>query len=265
MASMLGPKRPDLHHERIFSRSGPRRRFTVAAALLAMLLSAGALWAAYRAVTRPPPPGEVPLIRADDQPIRKRPTDPGGLTIPGQGTLVLDGGHGEPKVEQILPPPETPLPRPTPPEPVAEAPPPPPAQDTAHPPAPAAAPAPTVAAAPAPAPVAAAAPPPPPVPKPAPAPAAAAEPPPVKAEGKGYRLQLGAVRTPEGAKQEWERLKREHRDLLGALDFSAPRVDLGGRGVFYRIQAGPVANAATAERDCTELKRRGVRCILVKP
>jgi cell division septation protein DedD len=258
MASVLGPKRPDLRQERIFSHSRPRRRFAVVAALLAMLLSAGALWAAYRAATRPPPPGEVPLIRADDQPIRKRPSDPGGMTIPGQGTLVLDGGRGEPKVEQILPPPETPLPRPAPAEPPAETP--------AAPPPGAAANAPATAAPSPPPPAAPSAAAPAPAPEPKPAPAAAAPPPPAaKAEAKGYRLQLGAVRTPEGAKQEWERLKREHRDLLGALGFSAPRVDLGERGVFYRIQAGPVADAAAAERDCRELKRRGVRCILVKP
>jgi hypothetical protein len=46
---------------------------------------------------------------------------------------------------------------------------------------------------------------------------------------------------------------------------SPTRVDLGDRGIFYRIQAGPVADAAAAERTCNELKRRGVGCLLVKP
>ncbi|HZB90927.1 MAG TPA: SPOR domain-containing protein, partial [Stellaceae bacterium] len=85
------------------------------------------------------------------------------------------------------------------------------------------------------------------------------------AEGRGYRLQVGAVRTAEAAKQEWTRLKRLHGEVLGSLGFSTERVDLGARGVFYRIQAGPIANAAAAERDCSELKQRGVSCILVKP
>ncbi len=83
--------------------------------------------------------------------------------------------------------------------------------------------------------------------------------------GKGYRLQLGSVRTADDAKAEWERLKREQGDLLGALGLTVARADLGERGIFYRIQAGPVADAAAAERQCNELKRRGVGCILVKP
>jgi len=82
---------------------------------------------------------------------------------------------------------------------------------------------------------------------------------------KGYRLQLGAVRDPEIAKQSWERMKERNADLLGRLTFAAERVDLGGRGIFYRIEAGPLADAAHAERDCKELKRRGVSCILVRP
>ena len=82
---------------------------------------------------------------------------------------------------------------------------------------------------------------------------------------KAYRLQLGAVRDPEAAKQAWARMKERHADLLGRLTFVAERVDRGGRGVFYRIQAGPFADEAHAARDCKELKRRGVSCILVKP
>lgn len=85
------------------------------------------------------------------------------------------------------------------------------------------------------------------------------------AGGKGYRLQLGAMRTPESAREEWGRLERQNADLLGKLAYAAPRVDLGNRGVFYRIQVGPVTEAAAADRTCNELKRRGVGCILVKP
>ncbi len=160
-------------------------------------------------------------------------------------------------------------PAPAPPAPVAATPtaPPPPA------PAIAAAPAPIVAAAPPP--IAAIAPPPPPAAAPhaqaippAPAPAVAAAPPktaPPLAEGKGYRLQLAAVRSPEAAKQIWDRLKRQHGDVLGGLAYAEQRVDLGERGIFYRVQAGPIADAAKAEQECRELKRRGVGCLLVRP
>ncbi|HJT06358.1 MAG TPA: SPOR domain-containing protein, partial [Stellaceae bacterium] len=69
----------------------------------------------------------------------------------------------------------------------------------------------------------------------------------------------------EAAKKEWDHLRGEQADLLGAMGFTAERADLGARGIYYRIQAGPIADAATAERDCNELKKRGVGCILVKP
>ena len=116
-----------------------------------------------------------------------------------------------------------------------------------------------VAAAVPPAPPAAAAPP---QTKPAAAPATALAP---SAVGKGYFLQLGAGRSAESAKQEGERIRQRQADLLGTLSLITPRVDLGERGTFYRIQVGPIADAAQAERRCNELKRRGIGCLLVKP
>jgi hypothetical protein len=80
-----------------------------------------------------------------------------------------------------------------------------------------------------------------------------------------FRLQIGSLRTPARAKKEWERLKRQHQDLLGALEYKLQSVDLGARGVFYRILAGPIADAADAERNCAELKRRHEVCIPSKP
>ena len=62
----------------------------------------------------------VPLIRADIAPIKVRPENPGGMQVPDQDKLVYDRMQGEaeaPQVEQLLPPPETPLPLPAPPPP----------------------------------------------------------------------------------------------------------------------------------------------------
>lgn len=265
MAYAWGPTRPDKRYERLFTRRRSRRWLLVVALILPGLAGAGI--AAYRIYAPAAPAvGDVPLIRADGEPTRKRPETAGGLEIAGQGTLALDGGNGTSSVEHLLPAPETPLPRPSPP---IEAAPPAPPTVAAPPPAP------PLAATPAPVAPEAVTPPAPagpsaPSAKPTPAVAAplakpaqvAAMPPAMK---NGYRLQLGAVRDPEMAKQTWERMKERHADLLGRLTFVAERVDLGGRGIFYRIQAGPLADEAHAERDCKELKRRGVSCILVRP
>ncbi|HZS83994.1 MAG TPA: SPOR domain-containing protein [Stellaceae bacterium] len=272
----------------------PQRRRHILGRLLAALVmaaSAGGLWYAYDA-SRAHRAGDVPLIRADEGATKVRPAQPGGMTIPDQNMMVYNEGRGQQQVENLLPPPETPLPRPAPPP--AEAAPPsaPPEQATAAasiPPAtlpqasaaialPSSAPLPPVAA-PAPLPVAAA----PIAPAQSPVAAAAAAPlppqpasPPAsrpaeprKAESAsaagGYRLQLAALRSEEAARHEWEALRAAHRDLLGALEARWPRADLGARGTFYRVQAGPIADAAKAEQLCAELRHRNVACILVRP
>jgi hypothetical protein len=215
---------------------------------LVMAASAGAVWIAYnRGHDRAP--GEVPLIQADQGATKTRPQQPGGMAIPDQDKLVYTQGKGQPPVEKLLPPPETPLPRP---EPSLEAAAPPPPTSAAAPPATGTAPAASPATA-APTPVAA-------------APVAAPPPPPAApSSGGGYWLQLGALRSAEAARQEWERIHRANGDVLGKLTAAWPRADLGERGVYYRIQTAPIGDGAVAERLCGELKRRNVACIVVRP
>jgi len=246
--------------------------------LVVMAGSAAGLWAAWQILGRHGASGTVPILRADERPVKVPPANPGGMEVPDQDMYILNRSKPvDSRVEQLLPPPETPLPRPVPPAPVVtESPPPetppqaapvplaaPPQQamappQAALPPPPAAAP-PLPSAPPAAAPPAAA---PPPavasIPR-APAPAA-----PPAAAGASYRLQLGAVRSAAAAQQEWDRLKRTEGDVLGRLTAEARRIDLGQRGIFYRIMTGPVGSEQAAAHICDELKRRKVGCLLVK-
>jgi cell division septation protein DedD len=235
----------------------PRRRLRGPLLILAvMTLSAGGLWVAYQnSQTRAP--GDVPVIQADLGTTKTRPQQPGGMAIPDQDKLVYNQGKGPPQVEKLLPPPEAPLPLPRPvpsAEAASEAPAAPAVPVTPAVPAPAQPPTAPAAAAPT---------------APAPAVAAVLPPstpaPPAPATATGYRLQLGALRSEEAARQEWAKLKKAHGDLLGALNAAWPRADLGERGTYYRIQAGPIGDAAAAEHLCGELKRRNVGCILVRP
>ena len=236
----------------------PARRRSVTATALAlgvMALFAGGVWFAYKAGTHHGGAGGVPLIRAEATPARIKPPSSDGTAVPVQNMLIYN--EAQPKVERLLPPPEQPLPKPAPPPaaPANLAPGPPPASTPA-----AAAPAivpPTAPAVPASAPATPS--------KPAAAPpakpAAAA---PAKLAPGGLRVQLGALRSPDLAAHEWARLKRANADILGSLSASPVRADLGDKGIFYRIEAGPLGSPEAAARLCGELKKRSIGCILVR-
>jgi cell division septation protein DedD len=102
-----------------------------------------------------------------------------------------------------------------------------------------------------------------------PAPAATQEanvaptPAPAPATG-GPRIQLAAVKSEAAAKAEWAKLQKAHPALLGGLTLTVEKVDKGASGVFYRIQAGPLADRAAAKQLCADLKARSQDCIVAK-
>jgi cell division septation protein DedD len=261
MTYHLGPIDPDRRAE-LFADTRdeephrPRRVLATALALLVMGLFGGGLWFAYvqgaRHAGGDAASGAVPLIRADERPTKVKPERPGGMEIPDRDKLIYNPAR--PVVEHLLPPPEKPMPRP--------APPPNPLPQTEPPP--------TTAAAPA----AASAPVNPPAAQTprgqqptAASPAKAPQPPPAQpkpATAGGARLQLGSVRSEDAARQEWERIKRKNADLLGTLSATPIRADLGDKGIYYRIQTGPVSDPAAAERICSELKQRSIGCIIAR-
>jgi TPR repeat protein len=102
-------------------------------------------------------------------------------------------------------------------------------------------------------------------PKKFPASAPSAAPAPVLPEAGAFRIQLGALDSATAAEAEWRRLRRRHRDLLEALRPRVQRADLGAKGVFYRLQAGPLAGAGRAKGLCEALARRNVRCLVITP
>ena len=265
----------------------PLRFFAVGFATVALTVFGGLIGYTYFSRTGGGD-GPVPVIKADTRPMKMAPEKPGGMDVPHQDKEIYaridrqapqPQGQGAPRVERLLPPPESPMPRPRPPEaPAPLAPeipaapnlePPPNAVEVTQPPppapprpGPAPAPAPTKQAAPAPAPApqqqAAA----PRAATPAPQPPASTAP---AAGGVRYRIQLAALRTSEDATREWEKMRRAHMDVLGPLTLSVVRADLGDRGTFYRIQAGPVADEGAARDLCRRLAEKKVGCIVVRP
>lgn len=264
-------------HRRIFATPSRRRRTRVWVVVGLFLGFVALAWA--WAFQRGPSQGgsDVPVLTAGPEPTRERPSDPGGMKVADIDPLSYDSGRSPPRVENILPGPEQPLPQPV------------PAQRAA---AAAAVPAGANAVATAAANVAdqtAAA-----QQKPVPAPAmpvtnpiTAALPNPASAAGPqpgtkrptdrdetkrkpmtpgagGYRLQLASLRSTGDAREVEAKLKRSYGDVLGSVNFSIVPVNLGDRGFYYRVMAGPMSPNA-ASQICDALRQRGAACIVARP
>ena len=78
-----------------------------------------------------------------------------------------------------------------------------------------------------------------------------------------FRIQLGAFRTLAKARNHGRDLQRQHSSLLGRLNLVVERVDLGSKGIFYRLRAGPIRNKQAARSLCRTLGKRRVNCFLV--
>ena len=94
------------------------------------------------------------------------------------------------------------------------------------------------------------------------APAKSAEP---ATFAKSFQVQLAAVRDEQAAAREWKRLQSRNADLLSGLKLNVVRVDLGARGVFYRLRAGPIPTRAKAVILCQSLAKVKVGCLVVRP
>ncbi len=264
-----------------------RNRWLAGAVALAALGGfAGIVWYAYDLGIRAGSESVAPRIKAEEGPAKIRPEEPGGMEVPYQDKLVYDRlapDQAEPPAERLLPPPEAPLPPPQAAEPppvaapldsagvqVPEPPPPSPLIALIETEVPKSAVPPPLTAG-----IETAAPEAVPTP-PAPEVAASQEAAPAKeaesvtdltaAPAESYRVQVAAMRSSEAAYGGWQRLQAQHKDLLGKLKLTVQRVDLGPeKGVFYRVQAGPLADKAAARDLCTKLSLRRVGCLIVRP
>ncbi len=68
-----------------------------------------------------------------------------------------------------------------------------------------------------------------------------------------YYIQLGSVKSMSGAEGEWGKLKKTFSSELGELSHRVTTADLGERGTYYRIQAGPISKDS-ATRLCDAIK-----------
>lgn len=79
----------------------------------------------------------------------------------------------------------------------------------------------------------------------------------------GFAIHLASVRSPGAANEEWARLAAEF-DLDPSIDQVLPqRVEVPGKGVFYRVGGGPFATRAEAAAACEPLAAAGQYCAII--
>ncbi|MBB6251274.1 SPOR domain-containing protein [Nitrospirillum iridis] len=100
-----------------------------------------------------------------------------------------------------------------------------------------------------------------PVEKPVPPPPPAAAP--VAAGGGTVKLQFASIPSEGQAQTELQRIQRKHAAVLGGLSLRLVKADLGAKGIYYRVQSGPV-DEAQAKRICEAVKAAKDGCIPVR-
>lgn len=268
------------------TESGFLSLMSVVIAFVAVAVFIALAWYAYQTGTDVVPMEDIEIVYPEEGAIRETPEDPGGWQFPDQDRSVyniISGENQDIKVEKILPAPEQPVERPDmqtqtwmndnlnnkkiaktdaerqmetlkkqepQPAPAAAAP--------EKPAEPVSAAAPAVAKA---EPVVEEV-------KMEPEPAEAKAP---KAQEKPAavvsltrtRLQLGAVRSEQEARDSWNKLTKKFPQLVGGKSLHIERADIPDKGTYYRIQLYPFADKAEADALCKQLDAQGQACFAI--
>ena len=104
---------------------------------------------------------------------------------------------------------------------------------------------------------------PPPVPKAAPKPTPAQAPVASAPSSGNYYIQLASVQSKPAADAEWQKFVKKYAPHLDGYSYRIETADLGDKGVYHRIQAGPTSKAR-ADETCSAIKRSDPNGCLVK-
>jgi len=107
-------------------------------------------------------------------------------------------------------------------------------------------------------------------PKPAPKTVAAKPSKPVAAPKKtatgavNFRVQLGAFRSVDAAERAWDKLQKKHVALLADVPHRVQSIEIKGKGLFHRLQAGAFEARDGASSLCQNLKAAKQDCLVAK-
>jgi cell division septation protein DedD len=98
---------------------------------------------------------------------------------------------------------------------------------------------------------------------PPPAKPAATEETPKPAAAGSYLLQVGAYKSQDDAETAWHAFQSRH-PVAGGYQSDIKKVDLGDKGVWYRLRIGSFADKDAASELCSKLKADGASCLIAK-
>lgn len=82
------------------------------------------------------------------------------------------------------------------------------------------------------------------------------------AAGGSTYIQLASVKSEADANKQWTSFKSKNPELA-SLNLRVQKADLGAKGMYYRVQAGPLS-AEAAQSTCAAVKVRGGSCLVAK-
>ena len=78
----------------------------------------------------------------------------------------------------------------------------------------------------------------------------------------GPYVQVSSQKSEADARASFKALQGKYAGILGSKSASIHRVDIAGKGVFYRAMVGPFASGDEAVQFCTSLKSAGGQCVI---
>ena len=85
----------------------------------------------------------------------------------------------------------------------------------------------------------------------------------VKAARPNYFIQVSASKNEEATIKEISRFSSEHASLLEKSKIMLDRIDLGKKGIWFRIHIGPFSLRTDAGITCDKLKVKGIGCFII--
>lgn len=79
----------------------------------------------------------------------------------------------------------------------------------------------------------------------------------------GVLLQIGSYKSEVEARQSWSAFAKSHA-LAAAYQPDVKRVDLGAKGVWYRLRLGSFADKQSAAAFCQKLRADGAGCLIAR-